>query len=96
VGGWVVGFMEKRAYQFATVGPNGPFHPHTPARTKQAVDIWVPLRDPASGRLSLQFGGGLAVRPTLSQWVFYSRNFAFYEGQVRARCWFWLCLAVWG
>lgn len=51
---------------------------------QQAVDIWVPLRDPASGRLSLQFGGGLAVRPTLSQWVFYSRNFAFYEGQVRA------------
>lgn len=46
------------------------------------MDIWVPLRDPTSGRLSLQFGGGLAVRSTLSQWVFYSRNFAFYEGQV--------------
>lgn len=73
-----------------------PIH-HTPHTPTQAVDIWVPLRDPASGRLSLQFGGGLAVRSTLWQWVFYSRNFAFYEGQVRLSSSFgFMCMYIHG
>ncbi len=52
-----------------------------PAQCFQCTDVWVPFRDPGTGRLSLQFGGGMALSNHLSQWIFYSRNFAFYEGQ---------------
>jgi len=52
-----------------------------PAQCFQCTDVWVPSRDPNTERLSLQFGGGLALRGPLSEWIFYSRNFAFYEGQ---------------
>jgi hypothetical protein len=47
----------------------------------EAVDIWVPVRNPGGG-FSLQFGGGVAIRPDLHQWIFYSRNFEFMSGQV--------------
>lgn len=46
----------------------------------EAVDIWVPMTD-SGGRLWLQFGGGLAMRPDLYDWVYYSRAFCFYEGE---------------
>ncbi|GAB5033394.1 Hypothetical protein NocV09_01301340 [Nannochloropsis oceanica] len=52
-----------------------------PAQAFQCTDVWVPSRDPNSDRISLQFGGGVALRGSLSEWIFYSRNFAFYEGQ---------------
>lgn len=52
-----------------------------PAQCFQSADIWVPFRDPRTKRLSLQFGSGLALRGDLSQWIYYSRNFAFFEGQ---------------
>ncbi len=52
-----------------------------PAQAFQCTDVWVPSRDPNSGRITLQFGGGVALRGSLSEWTFYSRNFAFYEGQ---------------
>lgn len=46
----------------------------------EAVDIWVPMTD-NSGRLWLQFGGGLAMRPDLYDWVYYSRSFCFNDGE---------------